>query len=107
LGKGLFETHSSCKSVLSAELDLALTAEPSTSPLLTLVQLSSVSPVELHHYVSPQEVIQLIEENFGVAFVAKGVADQLGRTNLAVRPPSDQSLQVAATWLCGRINRRV
>jgi len=102
--------------VLSTELDLALIAEPSASPLLTLVELSSaplcavlsvdhpatskqsvsiedfgdvgwmlfprkahpiiydrvmdvarsagVSLVELHHYVSPQQVVQLIEENF-------------------------------------------
>lgn len=134
--------------VLSAELDVALIAEPSANPLLTLVQLStaplcavlsadhptaskqsvsmedfgnvgwmlfprkanptiydrvmdaaraaSVTPVELHHYVSPQEVVQLIEENFGVAFVAKGVADQLRRSNLVVRPLSDHSLQVTS-----------
>jgi DNA-binding transcriptional LysR family regulator len=132
--------------VLSAELDLALIAEPSTNPLLTLVQLrphlclwsfasdhpaakkqsvsmedfgnvgwivfprkahpiiydrlmdvariANVSPVELHHYVSPQEVIQLIEENFGVAFIAKGVADQLPRSNIAIRPFSHPSLQL-------------
>ena len=134
--------------VLSAELDVALIAEPTASPLLTLVQLStaplcavlsadhpaaskqsvsmedfgnvgwmlfprkanptiydrvmdaaraaSVAPVELHHYVNPQEVVQLIEENFGVAFVAKGVADQLRRSNLVVRPLSDHSLQVTS-----------
>lgn len=134
--------------VLSAELDLALIAEPSTNPRLTLVELSqaplcallpsdhpsakkkavsfedfgdvgwmlfprkahpiiydrvmaearvaNVSPVELHHYVSPQEVIQLIEENFGVAFVAKGVAEQLQRSNVAVRPLSYRSLEVTS-----------
>src|ERR1700710_1081228 len=57
-------------------------------------RVANVSPVELHHYVSPEEVIQLIEENFGVAFVAKGVAEQLRRSSVAVRPFSHQSLQV-------------
>jgi DNA-binding transcriptional LysR family regulator len=142
--------------VLSAELDLALIAEPSASPLLTLVELSSaplcavlsadhpatskqsvsiqdfenvgwmifprkahpiiydrvmdvaraagVSPVELHHYVSPQQVIQLIEENFGVAFMAKGVADQLARSNVTVRPLSHESLRVT-TYLALRADQ--
>lgn len=142
--------------VLSAELDLALIAEPSASPLLTLVERSnaplcavlsvdhpatskqsvsiedfenvgwmifprkahpiiydrvmdvarvaSVSPVELHHYVSPQQVIQLIEENFGVAFMAKGVADQLQRSNVAVRPLSHESLRVT-TYLALRTDQ--
>jgi DNA-binding transcriptional LysR family regulator len=143
--------------VLSAELDLALIAEPSENPLLTLVQLSSaplcavlptdhpatakqsvsmedfggvgwlifprkahpiiydrvmnaarvanVSPVELHHYMSPQEVVQLIEENFGVAFVARGVAEQLPRGNIVVRPFSDASLQVTS-YLALRADQR-
>lgn len=142
--------------VLSAELDLALIAEPSTNSLLTLVELSAtplcavlpidhpatqqqsvsiedfgdigwmmfprkahpiiydrvmdaarvanVSPIELHHYVSPQEVVQLIEENFGVAFVARGVADQLPRSNVVVRPLSHQTLRVT-TYLALRADQ--
>jgi DNA-binding transcriptional LysR family regulator len=62
--------------------------------VMDVARVARVSPIELHHYVSPQEVVQLIEENFGVAFVAKGVADQLLRSNVAVRPLSHESLRV-------------
>jgi len=135
-------------SVLAAELDLAIIAEPSENPQLTLVQLATVplcvamqadhpaarrrsvsieefgnvgwmifprkahpviydrvmdgsrqaavSPVELHHYVAPQEAVQLITENFGIAFMAKGVAEQIRNTEIAVRPLSQISLQVTS-----------
>jgi LysR family transcriptional regulator, benzoate and cis,cis-muconate-responsive activator of ben and cat genes len=135
-------------SVLAAELDLAIIAEPTENPHLTLVQLAtvplcvamqadhpaakrgsvsieelgdvgwmifprkahpviydrildasrqaSVSPVELHHYVAPQETVQLITENFGIAFMAKGVAEQIRNTEIAVRPLSQTALQVTS-----------
>jgi DNA-binding transcriptional LysR family regulator len=135
-------------SVLAAELDLAIIAEPSENPQLTLVQLATVplcvamqadhpaagrrsvsieefgnvgwmifprkahpviydrvldasrqaavSPVELHHYVAPQEAVQLILENFGIAFMAKGVAEQIRNTEIAVRPLSQTALQVTS-----------
>ena len=135
-------------SVLAAELDLAIIAEPSESPHLTLVQLASVplcvvmqadhpaakrrsvsieefgdvgwmifprkahpaiydrildasrqaavSPVELHHYVAPQEAVQLITENFGIAFMAKGVAEQIRNPEIAVRPMSEVALQITS-----------
>jgi LysR family transcriptional regulator, benzoate and cis,cis-muconate-responsive activator of ben and cat genes len=135
-------------SVLAAELDLAIIAEPTENPHLTLVQLATVplcvamqaehpaakrgsvsieelgdvgwmipprkahpviydrildasrqacvSPVELHHYVAPQETVQLITENFGIAFMAKGVAEQIRNTEIAVRPLSQTALQVTS-----------
>jgi DNA-binding transcriptional LysR family regulator len=135
-------------SVLAAELDLAIIAEPSENPHLTLVQLATVplcvamqpdhpaarrssvsieefgdvgwmifprkahpliydrildagrqvnvSPFELHHYVGPQEAVQLIAENFGVAFMAKGVAEQIRNPEIAVRPLLQPSLQVTS-----------
>lgn len=135
-------------SVLAAELDLAIIAEPSENPHLTLVQLATVplciemqadhpaarkssvsikefgdvgwmifprnahpivcdrisdasrqaavSPVELHHYVGPQEAVQLVTENFGVAFMAKGVAEQIRDPEIAVRPLSQPSLRVTS-----------
>jgi LysR family transcriptional regulator, benzoate and cis,cis-muconate-responsive activator of ben and cat genes len=124
-------------SVLSAELDLAIVAEPSPNPLLTLVPLdtspiytlmsrehpaaslssvclkdldgvgwmmfprkanptiydrliqasrdAAINPVELHHYLAPQEAVQLISENFGVAFTSKGVAEQIGHGEIVAR----------------------
>lgn len=135
-------------SVIAAELDLAIIAEPSENPHLTLVHLATlplyvamqaehpaarrtsvsieefgdvgwmifsrkahpviydrildasrqaaVSPIELHHYVAPQETVQLITENFGVAFMTKGVAEQLRNSEIAVRPLSQTSLQVTS-----------
>lgn len=135
-------------STLTGELDLAIIAEPSENPHLTLVQLATVplcvamladhpaarkrsvsieefgnvgwmifpqkahpviydrvldasreaavSPVELHHYVAPQEAVQLITENFGIAFMTKGVAEQIRNTEIAVRPLSQTSLQVTS-----------
>ena len=135
-------------SVLAAELDLAIIAEPSESPHLTLVQLASVplyvamqadhpaakrrsvsieefgdvgwmifprkahpaiydrildasrqaavSPVELHHYVAPQEAVQRITENFGIAFKAKGVAEQIRNPEIAVRPMSEVAPQITS-----------
>ena len=54
------------------------------------------SPVELHHYVGPQEAVQLITENFGVAFMAKGIAEQIRNSEIAVRPLTQTSLQIAS-----------
>lgn len=134
--------------VLAAELDLAIIAEPSENPHLTLVQLgtlplcvamqaehpaarrtsvsiedlgdvgwmifsrkahpviydrildasrqAAVSPIELHHYVAPQETVQLITENFGIAFMAKGIAEQIRNSEIAIRPLSQASLQVTS-----------
>jgi DNA-binding transcriptional LysR family regulator len=57
---------------------------------------ASVSPVELHHYVAPQEVVQLIGENFGVAFVSEAAARQIRSDIIVVRPLADTSLQVTS-----------
>jgi DNA-binding transcriptional LysR family regulator len=62
--------------------------------LMEEARLAAVSPVELHHYMSPQESIQLIAENFGVAVVAKGIAEELRGRDIAVRPLSHASLRV-------------
>ena len=55
-----------------------------------------VSPVELHHYVAPQEAVQLISENFGVAFMSKGAALQVESATIAIRPLTDKPLQVTS-----------
>jgi DNA-binding transcriptional LysR family regulator len=59
-------------------------------------RIAGVSPVELHHYLSPQETVQLIDENFGVAFVAKGIAEQLGGRGITVRPLMHSSLKITS-----------
>jgi DNA-binding transcriptional LysR family regulator len=64
--------------------------------LMEEARQASVTPVELHHYVSPQESVQLIAENFGVAFAAKGVAEQIRGHNVVVRPLSHASLQITS-----------
>jgi DNA-binding transcriptional LysR family regulator len=55
---------------------------------------AGISPVELHHYLSPQEVVQLIAENFGIAFVARGVSEPLQSSEITIRPLSEASLQL-------------
>jgi DNA-binding transcriptional LysR family regulator len=55
---------------------------------------ANISPAELHHYVATQEVVQLITENLGIAFMAKGVAEQIRNSEIAVRPLTQTSLQV-------------
>jgi DNA-binding transcriptional LysR family regulator len=57
---------------------------------------SGTTPVEVHHYMNPQEVMQLIRENFGVAFVAKGVGEQLRASDITLRPLGVDSLQVTS-----------
>ena len=57
---------------------------------------SGISPIEVHHYMSPQEAAQLVNESLGVAFVPKGVAEQLRGTDLAVRPLAADSLQITS-----------
>ena len=60
--------------------------------LMEDVRLARVTPVELHQYVSPQESVQLIAEGFGVAFAAKGVAEQIRGHNVVARSLSHKSL---------------
>ena len=64
--------------------------------ILDASRQAAVAPVELHHYVGPQEAAQLVAENFGVAFMAKGVAEQLRHPEITVRPLSQPSLQVTS-----------
>ena len=135
-------------SVLAAELDLAIVAEPTENPHLTRMRLETAplcvvmpadhpaarrgcasieefgnvgwmifprtvhpviydrildtgrqvaaSPLELHHYVAPQEAVQLIAENFGIAFMAKGFAEQIRHPEIAVRPLSEAALHITS-----------
>jgi DNA-binding transcriptional LysR family regulator len=62
--------------------------------ILDASRQAAVSPVELHHYLAPQEAVQLITENFGIAFMAKGVAEQVRTSEIEVRPLSQTSLHV-------------
>jgi len=53
-----------------------------------------IEPVEVHHYVAVQEVIELIRENFGVAFVPNGLAPQIESDEIAVRPLDHEALHL-------------
>jgi hypothetical protein len=50
----------------------------------------------LHHYVVPQEAVQLISENFGIAFMSRGVAEQIRHPEIVVRPLSEAALHVTS-----------
>jgi hypothetical protein len=43
--------------------------------------------------MAPQEVIHLIAENFGVAFMPKGIAEQMAGTEIVARPFAARSLE--------------
>ena len=62
--------------------------------VLEIAKQALVAPVELHHYLAPQEVVQLISENFGVAFMSKGIAERLAGDELVARPFNSSALQV-------------
>jgi LysR family transcriptional regulator, benzoate and cis,cis-muconate-responsive activator of ben and cat genes len=64
--------------------------------LLDLAKKAAVTPVELHHYMAPQEVVQLISENFGVAFMPKGIAEQMAGSEIVARPLDSKDLQVTS-----------
>src|SRR6185437_9730053 len=64
--------------------------------VLEMGRQAGVAPVELHHYMAPQEVIQLIAENFGVAFMPKGTAEQMAGTEIVARPFAAKSLQMTS-----------
>ena len=64
--------------------------------LMIEAQQSNVTPVEIHHYVNPQGAVRLIDENFGVAFVAKGIEAQMQSQGLTTRPLSHPSLQLSS-----------
>jgi LysR family transcriptional regulator, benzoate and cis,cis-muconate-responsive activator of ben and cat genes len=64
--------------------------------ILDLGKQASVTPIELHHYMAPQEVVRLISENFGVAFMPKGIAEQIAGSEIVARPFGSKSLQVTS-----------
>jgi LysR family transcriptional regulator, benzoate and cis,cis-muconate-responsive activator of ben and cat genes len=64
--------------------------------LMDEARLANVIPVEVHHYLSPEESVRLVGENFGVAFVAKGIAEQLRLQGMVVRPLSNPLLQISS-----------
>ena len=64
--------------------------------LMNEARMEGVAPVELHHYIAPLESLQLISGNFGVAFAAKGMADQLRGADIVVRPLTAKALQIAS-----------
>lgn len=57
-------------------------------------KMTGVSPVELHHYMMPHEVVQLISENFGIAFMPGGIAEQVAGTELAARPLASKAFEI-------------
>jgi DNA-binding transcriptional LysR family regulator len=61
--------------------------------VLDMGKQAGIAPVELHHYMTPQEVTQLIAENFGVAFMPQGVAEQLSGSEIVARPFAAKSLE--------------
>ena len=64
--------------------------------VLEMGKQAGIAPVELHHYMAPQEVIQLIAENFGVAFMPKGIAEQLAGSEIVARPFAAKNLQTTS-----------
>jgi DNA-binding transcriptional LysR family regulator len=64
--------------------------------VLDVSKQAGVAPVELHHYMAPQEVIHLIAENFGVAFMPKGIAEQMAGTEIVARPFAARSLETTS-----------
>jgi len=63
--------------------------------VLETANRSGIAPVELHHYLSPHEVVQLISENFGIALMPQGTAEQLARHEIVVRPLSSKAFSVS------------
>jgi DNA-binding transcriptional LysR family regulator len=57
---------------------------------------AGVEPMELHHYVAPQEVVQLISMNFGVAFMPKGIAEQLAGPGMVALPFDSKDLRLSS-----------
>jgi DNA-binding transcriptional LysR family regulator len=64
--------------------------------LMDEARLANAEPFEVHHYLSSEEAVRLVGENFGVAFVSKGIAEQFRGQGIAVRPLSNPSLQVSS-----------
>jgi DNA-binding transcriptional LysR family regulator len=62
--------------------------------VLQAAHQANVTPVELHHYMGPQEVVQLISENFGIALMTMGVAEQVSNAEIVARPFSSRALHV-------------
>jgi DNA-binding transcriptional LysR family regulator len=72
-------------------------ANPNTyDKILEMGKQATVMPVELHHYMAPQEVVQLISENFGIAFMPKGIAEQMAGSEIVARPFGSKSLQLTS-----------
>lgn len=72
--------------------------------VLDIGRQSGVSPIELHHYVTPRETVHLITENFGIAYMKKGVAEEIRHSGIIVRPLSEASLHVT-TYLVLRADQ--
>lgn len=62
--------------------------------LFEAAKRASVTSIELHHYVAPQEVLPLIAQNFGVAFMSKGMAEQLSGREIVARPLEEPSMRI-------------
>jgi len=65
--------------------------------LIETGRVSGAAPVELHHYVVPQEAVQLLAENFGIAFMSKGCTEQVRSSELVCRPLSHKPLEVSSS----------
>ena len=48
------------------------------------------------HYMVPQEVLPLISENFGIAIMPKGIAEQMESPCYSVRPFSAEAIRVTS-----------
>lgn len=62
--------------------------------LLHEAHIAGVAPVQIHHYITPEEAVQLVSENFGIAFMGGGVAERMRTSHLATRPLVHQSSQI-------------
>lgn len=65
--------------------------------LIETGRASGATPAELHQYVGPQETVQLLAENFGIAFMSKGCAEQVRSPELVCRPLSHKPLEISSS----------
>lgn len=65
--------------------------------LIETGRASGATPLEVHHYVGPQEAVQLMSQNFGIAFMSKGCAEQVRSPDLVCRPLSHKPLEVSSS----------
>jgi len=71
--------------------------------ILSRARALGISPREVHHIVTAQEAVHLVQEHAGIAFLAKAVALSSQKPGVIVRPIADEQLRLK-TYLALRSN---